>query len=65
MAKKKKIQKDKSFIEALGFDKLFHNERLNFILGIVLILLAVYMSLAFISFFSAGYADQSLVESPK
>lgn len=65
MAKKKKAQKSKTLSEVLSFDKIFHNERINFILGIVIILVAIYMLLAFISYFSSGYADQSLVELPR
>ena len=33
MAKKKKTNNTTSFKEAIGFDKIFHNERLNFFLG--------------------------------
>lgn len=63
MAKKKKTaQKKKSFLEALGARNIFQkNETFNFVSGIVLILLAIVMVIAFISYFSTGEADQSLV----
>ena len=60
--KKKKPQKSKSFLEALGTRNIFQkNETLNFVIGIVLILLALVITIAFISYFSTGEADQSLV----
>jgi S-DNA-T family DNA segregation ATPase FtsK/SpoIIIE len=51
-----------SLTEALGFDKIFHNERLNMFIGVMLLGLSVYMSLAFISFFTTGAADQSVID---
>lgn len=51
-----------SLSEALGLDRIFHNERLNFFLGIVLFIAAVYMTMSFISFFTTGAADQSTIE---
>ena len=63
MAKKKKsVQKKKSFLEALGIRNIFQqNETFNFILGILLLLSAIFIIIAFISYFSTGEADQSLV----
>jgi len=46
-------------------DKLFHNERLNFVLGFCLLFLAGYMIWAFVSYFVTGAADQSLIETPR
>ena len=63
--KEKKQKSDSSFMEVLSLDKIFHNEKLNFILGLLLIGIAICMSLAFISFFTTGAADQSMIESPK
>ena len=42
MAKKKKTStaSSTSFKEALGIDKIFHNERLNFFLGFMLLFIA-------------------------
>ena len=68
MAKKKKdkkINSDFSFSSILNVGKLFHNEKLNFVLGILLVFVAIYMMLAFISYFTTGAADQSLIEDPK
>ena len=65
MAKKKKITASPSFKEALGIDKIFHNERLNFVLGILLLFIAGYLIWAFISYFTTGAADQSMIETPK
>ena len=70
MAKKKtsKSSADKpasSFKEALGFNNIFHNERINFVLGLFLIFVSVYMLWAFVSYFTTGAADQSLIETPR
>ena len=68
MAKKKKEKKsEKSFslLSVLNFDKIFHNETLNFTIGIALALMAVFLSLAFVSYLSTGAADQSLIEYPR
>lgn len=65
MVKKKKTTKGTTFREAIGINNIFHNEKINFITGALIFALAVYMVLAFISFFSAGNADQSLIESPR
>ena len=61
MAKKKNTRSNKSLSEVVGFDNIFRNDILNFIIGIVLVLLSIYIIIAFISFFSTGKADQSLV----
>ena len=67
MAKKKKTStaSSTSFKEALGIDKIFHNERLNFFLGFMLLFIAGYLVWAFISYLSTGAADQSMIESPR
>lgn len=54
-----------SFSETIGFSKIFHNERLNFMIGIISFIVAIYLILSFISFFSTGFADQSLIEEPR
>ena len=68
MAKKKTNKaSDKtasSFREALGIDKIFFNERVNFVLGFCLLIIAGYLAWAFISYFTTGAADQSLIDSP-
>ena len=65
MAKKKKTTTAPSFKEAIGIDKIFHNERLNFFLGFLLLFVAGYLTWAFISYFTTGAADQSMIEMPK
>ena len=65
MARKKKIDTASSFKEAIGFDKIFHNERLNFFLGFLLLFVAGYLIWAFISYFTTGAADQSMIETPR
>ena len=65
MAKKKSSPKKSSFMEALGAKNIFQNEKINFILGIVLFGIAVYMILSFVSFFTTGAADQTLIEQPR
>ena len=65
MAKKKGSAKKSSFMEALGAKNIFQNEKINFILGIVLFGVAVYMILSFVSFFTTGAADQTLIEQPR
>ena len=51
--------------EALGFNNIFNNERLNFVLGLLLLLIAGYLIWAFVSYLVTGAADQSLIESPR
>ena len=69
MAKKKSESKSKNngfnLTKVLGFKDMFHNEKLNFVLGCLLVCVAIYLILAFISYFSTGAADQSLIEDPR
>lgn len=60
MAKKKREKTPKTFSEAIGAHYII-NDKTGFVLGIVLLCLALYVSVAFISYFSTGEADQSLV----
>ena len=60
MAKKKKEKTPKTFSEAIGAHYII-NDKTGFVLGIVLLCLALYVSVAFISYFPTGEADQSLV----
>ena len=64
MAKKRKKSEHtaSSLAEAMGFKNLFHNERLNFFIGLLLVIISVYLILAFISYFTTGAADQSMIE---
>ena len=71
MAKKKKEKKSQksssnsSLSSVLSFDKIFHNETINFTLGIAVVLVAVFLSLAFVSYLSTGAADQSMIEDSR
>ena len=68
MAKKKSESKSKkgfNLADVLEFKDMFHNEKLNFVLGCLLVCVAIYLILAFISYFSTGAADQSLIEDPR
>ena len=69
MAKKKTAKsKEKtasSFKEAIGIDKLFFNERINFVIGFCLLFIGGFLLWAFVSYFWTGDADQSLINSPR
>ena len=65
MAKKKSKKSSEprpSLTESLGFNHIFHNEKANFMLGIVLLAVAFFMVLSFVSYFTTGGADQSMIE---
>ena len=68
MAKKKNESKSKrgfNLTSILEIKDMLHNEKLNFVLGCILVCVAIYLILAFISYFSTGAADQSLIEDPR
>ena len=69
MAKRKTTKSSErtasSFKEALGIDKIFFNERINFVIGFCLLFIAIYLIWAFISYLATGSADQSLLDSPR
>ncbi len=55
-------------MEALGLSRItqiFQNERLQFFTGMILFAVACCMVLSFISFFSTGQADMSMIENTK
>ena len=59
MAKKKNESKSKSgfnLTNILELKNILHNEKLNFVLGCILLCVAIYLILAFISYFSTGAA---------
>ena len=64
MAKKKKTSTKNSFNSVTGFD-LFQNEKLNFVIGVVLLGLSIFMTVAFVSFINTGDIDLSMIESPR
>ena len=69
MAKKKATKTTektaKTLKEALGIDKIFYNERINFVVGFCLLIIGGYLIWAFVSYLFTGAADQSLIESPR
>ncbi len=62
MAKKKTEKKPKSMGEAVGFVNLLSNEKVDFILGLLVLCFVIYMTIAMISYFNTGQADQSILE---
>ena len=65
MAKKKKQNSSKvssSFSEAIGLKNILDNETLWIFTGFLIIAVAVYMIIAFISYLSTGAADQTMIE---
>ena len=62
MAKKKTERTPKTFSEAIGAHYII-NDKTGFVFGLVLFCLAIYIIFAFVSYFSTGQADQSLVTS--
>ena len=62
-SKKRKPEKNTtSLSETLGFIDFFHNEKLKFVSGIVLFAVSIFMVMSFVSFFSTGQADVSIIE---
>ena len=64
MAKKRKKTERtaSSLAEAIGFNNILHHERINFFIGLLLVVVSIYLILAFISFVATGVADQSMIE---
>lgn len=60
MAKKKTESKPKTFSEAIGLNYIV-NDKTGFVFGLILLCLAIFIFIAFISYFSTGQTDQSLV----
>ena len=68
MAKKKTTkasEKSANFQQAIGIDNIFHNERINFVIGFCLLFIAGYLTWAFASYLITGEADQSMIEAPR
>ena len=68
MSKKKKEKKSRKHTEMsslLSVGKIFHHERINFVIGFIIAAVAVFMILSFISYLSTGAADQSMIEDPQ
>lgn len=62
---KKKETNAKSLSEALGFSNIFNNEKIDFVLGLITLAVAVYVIIAMVSFFTTGAADQSVLEETR
>ena len=62
---KKKINKEttQDTVSQSKFIAFLKNETFHFIIGLVMVIFAVFLLLAFTSFFFTGAADQSIVES--
>ena len=60
MARKKTERKSKTFSEAIGINNII-NDKTGFIMGLILLCVALFICIAFFSYFSTGQADQSLV----
>ena len=68
MAKKKKEKRPSQasgFADALGLKNIFSNEILWIFVGFIIIAVAVYMLIAFISYLSTGAADQTMIDSAR
>lgn len=63
MAKKRVARKSKSLSDALGIRYMFGNETTDFFLGLLLMAVAFFMTIAMVSYFSTGQADQSILEN--
>lgn len=60
MVRKKNTRKT-GFSEIMGFSNIFQNDIFNFIFGIVILLLSVFLVIAFISYIISGQNDQSII----
>ena len=68
MAKKrneKKVKRTSGRSWFSSIKNIFQDEKFNFVVGILLVVIAIYLTLAFVSYLTTGTADQSLIESPK
>ena len=63
MARKKTAGRAKSFSEAIGLQYIFNNTITDFFLGLALVVMAVVLIIAMVSFINTGAADQSLLEN--
>lgn len=63
MARKKPERKPKNLGEAVGFKNIFNSEKTDFIFGVVLILVSIYVIIAMVSYLNTGKTDQSILES--
>ena len=62
MTRKKSDRKPKNIGEAVGFRNIFNSEKTDFLIGLVLLLLAIYTIIVMVSYLSTGQSDQSLLD---
>ena len=48
--------------EAVGFVNILSNEKVDFILGLLVLCFVIYMVIAMVSYFNTGQADQSILD---
>ena len=63
MAKKKAEHNPAKLKEALGLSSFLRSERTDFLVGLIVILFAIYLFVAMSSYLNTGAADQSILES--
>ncbi|MCF0180315.1 MAG: hypothetical protein HUJ97_08770, partial [Bacteroidales bacterium] len=59
----KKVSKPKNEKKHSKVGELFRSEMTKFVVGLLVLLVAAFLSLAFFSFFVTGKADQSIIEN--
>lgn len=62
MVKKNMKQKSKGINDVVGLKNIFSNETTDFLLGALLVLMAIYVIIAMSSYLTTGQADQSILE---
>ncbi|HEY9543346.1 FtsK/SpoIIIE family DNA translocase [Prevotella sp.] len=62
MARKKSDRKPKNIGQAVGFDNIISNEKTDFLFGVILLIISIYVIIAMVSYFTTGQADQSILE---
>ena len=65
MTKKKKAEVSKIQKISTALGNVYGNEKLAFGIGLILMALAVYFTIAFISYFTTGNIDQSYIDNIK
>lgn len=63
MAKKKTERKTKKKAETSSINEIISNKKTDFVMGLLLLALSVFIIIAMVSYFSTGAADQSILES--
>lgn len=63
MAKKKSERKPSTLRDAIGLSSFLRSERTDFLFGMIIVIFAVFMFIAMISYLNTGAADQSLLEN--